>query len=231
MNNKTSPKNQVTPINTRMRRARVSETVSAVQSAAMPHVNVGHRLRELRTRQGLSSRSLAQMSGLNVNTLSLIENGRSSPSVNTLQQLAVALQIPLVAFFETEKPRKQITYQKAGERSIVRFKGGRLEDLADGLPMHIGQPLQVVLEPGTDSGPTPIVHTGQEFVFCLEGVLTYTVDGIVYELNPGDSLVFESHLPHSWGNYARQVSRSLLILCAGDENEHPARRHFGTGPV
>jgi transcriptional regulator with XRE-family HTH domain len=230
MPKKHKPPIDSSPIISRSQRAKVPETVTAVQAASMPHVNVGQRLRELRTSQGLSSRTLAQLSGLNVNTLSLIENGRSSPSVNTLQQLAAALQIPLILFFEVEKPRQRVAHQKSGERSMTRFKGGHLENLASGLQMHVGQPLQIVLEPGTDSGPTPIVHTGQEFVFCLEGVLTYTVDGVIYHLNPGDSLVFESHLPHSWGNYAKEVTRSLLILCASDENDHPARRHFGTAP-
>lgn len=218
------------PTSTLTRRSRLSETVSAVQSAANPHIDVGQRLRELRTRQGLSSRTLAHLSGLNVNTLSLIENGRSSPSVNTLQQLATALQVPLVSFFELEQPRQHLVLQRSGQRLATRFKGGRLEDLALGLQMHIGQPLLIVLEPGTDSGPVPIVHTGQEFVYCLEGELTYKVEGRTYVLNPGDSMIFESHLPHSWGNYGQQGSRSLLILCTGDETDHPTHRHFGTGP-
>ena len=58
-------------------------------------VDVGQRLRVLRTEHGHSLRRLADLSGLNVNTLSLIENGRTSPSVSTLQQLARALQVPI----------------------------------------------------------------------------------------------------------------------------------------
>ena len=53
--------------------------------------NVGQRLREIRTSRRLSMKSLAQMSGLNINTLSLIENERTSPSVSTLQQLAQSI--------------------------------------------------------------------------------------------------------------------------------------------
>ena len=55
-------------------------------------IDVGSRLRMLRAGASLSIRALAEMSGLNVNTLSLIENGKTSPSVSTLQQLAGALE-------------------------------------------------------------------------------------------------------------------------------------------
>ena len=52
---------------------------------------VGAKIREIRTRYHLSLRKLAERSGLNVNTLSLVENGKSSPSVSTLQHVARAV--------------------------------------------------------------------------------------------------------------------------------------------
>jgi len=72
-----------------------------VSKAPSAELQVGHRVRELRTRHGLSLRALADRSGLNINTLSLIENGKSSPSVSTLQQLAQALDVHISTFFET----------------------------------------------------------------------------------------------------------------------------------
>lgn len=92
--------------------------------AVIAEIDVGRRLRELRNGQGLSIRSLAEMSGLNFNTLSLIENGKTSPSVSTLQQLALALQVPISSFFETEPPQKSIVYQKAGQRPRAAFPTG-----------------------------------------------------------------------------------------------------------
>lgn len=84
----------------------------------------------------------------------------------------------------------------------------------------------VVLEPGADSGETPIVHTGLEFVYCLEGRIGYEVDGDTYWLDQGDSLLFEAHLPHRWHNAGGIPSRSLLLLCPSDERDHPDERHF-----
>jgi transcriptional regulator with XRE-family HTH domain len=191
--------------------------------------NVGNRVRELRIKAGLSIRSLAEASNLNVNTLSMIENNKSSPSVSTLQQLAVALGVHLSAFFEAHAPTRLIVFQKAGARPHADFSQGTMEDLGAGLTLRGGQPLIVVLQPQADSGTTPIVHTGHEFVYCLEGCVTYIIDEQEYVLEPGDSLIFEAHLPHRWGNNTQKPSRSLLILCPTDENDHPTEKHFSTG--
>lgn len=192
-------------------------------------INVGSRLHVLRTGRGLSMRALAEKSGLNVNTLSLIENQRTSPSVSTLQQLALGLNVPLTAFFEVEVPEKHVVFQKAGRRSRAAFSNGTMEDLGAGLTLHGGQPLLVVLEPQASSGRTPIVHTGHEFVFCLEGRLAYDVEGQEYVLETGDSLIFEAHLPHSWRNAGHTLTRSLLIICPADDNDHPTEKHFSHG--
>ena len=103
-----------------------------------------------------------------------------------------------------------------------------MEDLGAGMTLRGGQPLIVVLEPQADSGPTPIVHTGHEFVYCLDGQLTYIIEGQNYLLEPGDSLIFEAHLPHRWGNLGNTPTRSLLIICPTDENDHPTERHFSS---
>jgi transcriptional regulator with XRE-family HTH domain len=202
---------------------------SILSSPDADEVDVGNRVRELRTKAGLSIRALAEASNLNVNTLSMIENNKSSPSVSTLQQLAVALGVHLSAFFEARAPSRHIVFQKAGVRPHAEFSQGMMEDLGAGLTLRGGQPLIVVLQPQADSGKTPIVHTGHEFVYCLDGCLTYIVDGQEYILEPGDSLIFEAHLPHRWGNKSKKPSRSLLILCPTDENDHPTERHFSTG--
>lgn len=189
-------------------------------------VNVGRRLRELRSKSGLSIRALAEQSGLNVNTLSLIENGKTSPSVSTLQQLAAALQTPITAFFEVETIPQKIVFQNAVERSAATFAHGTLADLGTGFTRPGLEPFEVILEPRADSGDTPIVHTGVEFVYCLEGCIEYEVDGQAYRLNPGDSLLFEAHLPHRWRNVSETPARSLLLLCSNDESDHPDERHF-----
>ncbi len=189
-------------------------------------IDVGQRLRVIRAERGLSIKALAELSHLNVNTLSLIENRRTSPSVSTLQQLAQSLQIPITTFFETDHGQKKVVYQKSGKRPHATFAHGTMEDLATGMSRFGAEPIIVTLEPNADSGRMPIVHTGREFVYCLEGQIAYTIDTETYLLDPGDSLLFEAYLPHHWKNFKKISARILLVLCPMDERENPSERHF-----
>jgi quercetin dioxygenase-like cupin family protein len=101
-----------------------------------------------------------------------------------------------------------------------------LEDLGAGLRNRIIEPFIVTLEPNAGSGAASIVHTGHEFVYCLQGRIIYTVEERPYLLEPGDSLLFESHLPHCWQNIDVGSSRALLVLCPSDIRDRPTERHF-----
>lgn len=197
-------------------------------TSSLPYdeIDVGRRLRELRAWSGLSLRALAEKSGLNVNTLSLMENQRTSPSVSTLQQLAQALKVPISTFFETDHVDRLVVYQKDGNRPRAEFKHGSIEDLGAGMPRFGAEPFIITLDPNADSGETPIVHTGREFVYCLEGHIAYSVDSETYVLGPGDSLLFEAYLPHHWKNMDATPSCNLLVLCPLDERDRPKERHF-----
>lgn len=187
---------------------------------------VGQRVRQLRIESGWSIRALAEASGLSVNTLSLIENGKISPSVSTLHRAAQALGVAITAFFEVPSPRQQVVFTTAATRSGERFEHGAVEDLAIGFASHGLHPCQVTLAPHNGSGVDPIVHTGYEFVYCLQGRVTYTVDGQRYLLMPGDSLLFESHLPHRWENEDDTPAQMLLVLAPTDDRDRPTHRHF-----
>lgn len=200
----------------------------SVAVAAAAQVNVGNRLRQLREERGLSIRALAEKSGLNVNTLSLIENNKTSPSVSTLQQIANALDVPIVAFFESGTSPTHVVHVKANNRPSTKFTHGTLQDLGAGMRNRWVEPFVVTLAPTAGSGAYPIVHTGREFVFCLQGRIAYTIEEHTYLLEAGDSLLFESRLPHRWQNVDNQPSQALLILCPSDERDRPAEQHFQT---
>jgi transcriptional regulator with XRE-family HTH domain len=187
---------------------------------------VGQRLRALRKAKNFSIRSLAERSGLSINTLSLIENGKTSPSVNTLHLLAESLNISITTFFENEQQKKRVVYQKAGERRQIVFPQGHMEKLSEGMPPLGNEPFITKLEPGANSGETPVVFAGREFIYCLEGHITYTVDGDTYPLSPGDSLIFDAYIPHSWRNTASASSRALLALCPIDPRDGSSQHSF-----
>jgi transcriptional regulator with XRE-family HTH domain len=211
----------------RQRRQRAPASAPSVASIVSGlEVSVGHGLRKLRSERNLSIRALAEKSGLAVNTLSLIENGKTSPSCSTLQQIAAALGVPITAFFETEPPQNMVVHVRACQRSHAAFTHGTLKDLGAGLRNRVVEPFIVTLEPNAGSGATSIVHTGHEFVYCLQGRIIYTVEEHPYLLEPGDSLLFESHLPHRWQNVDAGPSQALLVLCPSDARDRPTERHF-----
>jgi transcriptional regulator with XRE-family HTH domain len=202
-------------------------TVELHRAAPDEPVDVGARLRALREERRLSIKALAEASGLAVNTLSLIEHGKSSPSVSTLQQLAGALRVPITAFFTPEAPRSRVVYHRAGELAATPFPHGALTDLGVGIARRSIEPLLLTLDPGAGSGHDGIVHSGQEFVYGLQGHITYTVDGQVYLIGPGDSLLFEAALPHGWHNHGEAPASALLVLCPYEPPGAPPAHHDG----
>jgi transcriptional regulator with XRE-family HTH domain len=207
---------QETVVGDERRTQKGSRRASKQQDANLAAERVGRQLRIMRKTRRLSIRTLAERSGLSINTLSLIENGKTSPSVGTLHQLAKSLDVPITAFFEYEHPKRRIVYQRMGERQQLIFSQGQVEKLSTGLP-HLGsEPFIARLEPGAASGDTPIVFPGREFIYCLDGHITYTINGEAYPLAPGDSLIFDSYTPHTWRNTSRASSSALLVLCPED---------------
>jgi transcriptional regulator with XRE-family HTH domain len=189
-------------------------------------VDVAGRLRELREGQGISMRTLATRSGLSANALSMIERGKTSPSVSTLYKLADALGVSITAFFGAETEKKQIVFLKSDERTRMSFTRGVFEALGGENFAGRVEPFMLTLESGASCGPHDIVHSGHEFVFCLRGQLDYFVEKELFHLEAGDSLLFASKLRHRWRNPSGHVTTALVIISGFAEGEHPHVTHL-----
>lgn len=189
-------------------------------------VSVGKRLRELRTGSGYSMKKLAQKSGLAVNTLSLIENEKTSPSVHTLEQLACALEIPLTCFFKPSDAKPRIIKTQPGHRNKMILEGMLIEDCGLGLEEQSMQPLIVTLPSGMDEISGSSHHTGYEFVYCLLGQVDYFIENIKYSLHEGESLAMDATLPHRWINPCQEPAVYLLIMVPGDAGDLNGEIHF-----
>lgn len=192
-------------------------------------MDVGSRLRELRQERELSLRSLARLSGLSTNALSMIERGKTSPSVSTLYKLSEALGIPITAFFRIDPPRQGIVFRKSDARSRVEFQRGLWEGLGGESFIGRVEPFMLTLEAGATSGPHGLVHSGHEFVICLNGQLDYEVEDQRYSLSPGDSLLFASKLRHRWRNPGKGVTNVLFVLSGFELDERPSEFHLNYG--
>jgi transcriptional regulator with XRE-family HTH domain len=192
-------------------------------------VNVASRLRELREGQGISMRTLATRSGLSANALSMIERGKTSPSVSTLYKLADALGVSITAFFGEESDKKQVVFLKSDERARMSFTRGVFEALGGENFVGRVEPFMLTLESGATCGPHSIVHSGHEFVFCLRGELDYFVEKDLFHLEAGDSLLFASKLRHRWRNPSGRVTNALIIISGFAEGEQPHVTHLKKG--
>ncbi len=189
-------------------------------------VDVGQRLRLLREERNVSMRALARRSGLSANALSMIERGLTSPSVSTLNKLAGALQVPITAFFRTDMLREKIVFRKSSERTRVPFLRGMIEGLGGETFTGRVEAFLLTLENGGSSGPSSMLHSGSELVFCLRGHLEYEVDGTRYELESGDSLLFSSQMNHRWRNPGPGVVNAIIVISSFDSEESPSEFHL-----
>lgn len=181
-------------------------------------INVGERVREFRTARNMTLQVLSTKSGLSVHTLSMIERGKSSPSISALYKLADVLGVSITMFFGSASDRKQVIFLKADERIRMPFPRGLIEGLGGEQFSGNVEPFLLTLENSANSGSRWISHTGQEFVFCLRGHIEYQVEREIYQLSPGDSLLFAARLKHRWKNPGKRVATVLVVIsCFGEE--------------
>ena len=188
--------------------------------------SVGLRVRELREQRGLSLRALAEVCSVSPNTVSLIERGLSSPSVDTLQRLAGGLGVPIVAFFETGDAQARLVVTRTADRTRSSARGMTIEHLGAGLADHAFASFLITMDPATSTNTTPIEHSGAEWVYCLEGLIEYEVEGQEYSLAPGDNLLFDASMPHRWRNPGPEPAQMLLILDAGERQDLTVEQHL-----
>ncbi len=190
------------------------------QSSHKPHF-----IRHLRQERGQSLRELARASGLSANALSMVERGLSSPSVSTLYRVAEGLGVSISSLFETRPARSAVVACKAANRVRMSIPRGLWEGLGGEAFEGRVEPFLLTLENGSSSGPGAMIHTGHEFVYCLRGRLEYQVEGEIYDLEGGDSLLFRAHQQHRWRNPGTTVTQALVVLSGFDAGERPAATH------
>jgi transcriptional regulator with XRE-family HTH domain len=189
-------------------------------------VDIATRLRELREEKGMSLRALAARSRLSANALSMIERGKTSPSVSTLYKIADALGVTITTFFGAPAARERVVFIKAETRTRVPFQGGLWEGLGGEKFVGRVEPFMITMESGASSGPHSMVHTGHEFVFCLRGHLEYHIENQAFDLGPGDSLIFAAYLRHRWRNAGSAVANVLILLSDHAEGGRVASMHI-----
>ncbi len=148
--------------------------------------------------------------------LSKIENGAISPSLSTLQSISTALQVPLSSLFASFEERQDCSHVKAGQGLTIERRGTKVGHVYQ----LLGHALrgEVVVEPylitlRDNAVPyTGFRHAGVEFIYMLEGELTYSHGADSYSLGPGDALLFDSSALHGPAAISPGEARYLSII-------------------
>jgi transcriptional regulator with XRE-family HTH domain len=168
---------------------------------------VGKKLKAARTAFGLSQRELAKRAGVTNGMISLIEQGRVSPSVGSLQKILGAFPMTLAEFF---------TRELSGPAEVV-YRAAQLPNMGTG-PIEYRlvaatrrerrmSILNELYQPGSDTGEDLLAHSGEEGGVIVEGELELTVAGRTWLLRAGDAYYFDSRLPHRFRNTGRVPAR------------------------
>ena len=180
-------------------------------------INIGPKIRLVREQQQLSLRELAKLSGLSINAISLIERGVNSPTISSLNQLAAALGVSITSFFEDEQ-EQAVVFVKPSTRLKSEANGIVLESLGLGLGHQQIEPFLITLAPGAGNFDQAVDHTGEEFVYCLQGEIEYRVGDRTYRLQAGSSLMFQARLSHCFHNVGQEEASMIMVFYAGASN-------------
>lgn len=176
---------------------------------------IGERVRGLRDALDLSIEEMAADCQLDLKQYQQIESGESDISVNTLQRIAHRFDIPLDVLMFGEEPKMSSYFltRKGTGISVERTKAYKYESLASGFRNRKADPFIVTVEPKPDDTPMYYnTHSGQEFNLVIEGRLLLSINGKELVLNPGDSLYFNSSLPHGMKALDGKTVKFLAIV-------------------
>ena len=160
-------------------------------------IDVGARLRSIRTSFGLSQRALARRAGVTNGLISLIEQNRVSPSVSSLKKVLDGVPMALAEFFTLDLSAAEELVELGNPEVSLRLVAAQ----------RPGRQLTLLHEryaPGAATGEEMLAHRGEEAGMVIRGRIELTVSGAARVLGPGDAYYFASQLPHRFRNVGRE---------------------------
>ncbi|TDL31585.1 helix-turn-helix domain-containing protein [Arthrobacter nitrophenolicus] len=199
--------------------------------------SLGARIRALRKSRGVSLRDLGQRIGVSASHVSQVERGMASFSVPILYRVASELEISMDGLFESgdavpprreqggatgENGSRELTPESGLDGIVLRAADRKKITLADGPrwerltpePEARSEFLEVYYEPFSGrTAPLEFTrHDGREYGVILEGKLHVQVGFEETVLSPGDSICFDSRVPHRFTNQGGEPVRAIWFV-------------------
>jgi len=185
---------------------------------------VGPRLRALRTQRGATLAQLSASTGIGISTLSRLETGQRTPTLELLLLLARAHQVPLDELVDapvTEDPRvlsRPVVRHGMTFLPLTRRPGG----------IQAHKMIIPVGWPGHE--PRPQTHEGYDWFYVLNGRLRLLLGDHDMVLKPGEVVEFDTRTPHALSNPGPQPTEVLSLLGPQGERAHVRARPTAQAP-
>ena len=169
------------------------------QNTPMPHKEIAARLRGLRDAMDWSEDDLAAKTGITAALVRDYESGGMEIPVSFLTDVAHAAGVSLTELItgaDAHLHNYAITPKGQG-LSVRRRKDYDYWSLAARMDNRIMEPFLVRVPPKEQKDLTFNSHNGQEFIYMLEGRLELWMGDKAHILEPGDCIIFDSHIPHA----------------------------------
>ncbi len=188
-------------------------------------LHVGERIKRLREGACLSLDQLAERCGLDKKELQHVEEDLISPALGTLIKICDGLGVRMGHFFE-QGPRKFYSLFRAGDEKVAaRFAskngadfGYEYHALGSEKRERFMEPFLVTISPPSSKDEKPIEfeelgsHSGEEFLFVLEGQILVELQDEEFVLGPGDSFYYDANMPHRVTHHGQLLSRVLAVV-------------------
>lgn len=171
-------------------------------------MEIGNKIKQLRTQKGLTLEELASRSELTKGFLSQLERDLTSPSITTLSDILEALGSSLSEFFREDKNEKFVFNQHdffVDERDthtinwiVPNTQKNQMEPILVELPQN-GQSFEVA------------PHSGEEFGYVLNGTISLVCDGKRHVLRQGETFYLHGRSFHTLKNDHKTTARVLWV--------------------
>ena len=213
-------------------------------------VGIGSRVREARAAAHMSVRELARRIDVSASHVSQVERGLASFSVRALYNVVSVLGITMDSLFEDEAARQKVVGEsgspeaadvvrgplddslvvlRAGARPTIPLPGGTRWERLTPKPEVGVEFIEVVYSPALNGSQPPeefIRHSSREYGLVIQGSLTVQVGFEGAVLRQGDSIAFDSHIPHRFWNATADLVRAVWFIWDDQRSgEGPSRPH------
>jgi quercetin dioxygenase-like cupin family protein len=170
----------------------------------------GAKMCKLREAHSWTKETLAEATGQTPEFIENVEKEAFSPSVSFLLRLARALNVDPGTFLREEQ--KEMIRGQRSQAFIKRTRNYSYETLTPGAENDHLKAFMVTIESKQVHKPVEYKHEGEEFIYVMDGDLEVTLGGKVHHLKKGESVHFNSEIPHKLKSLSSEDTRCLVVL-------------------